>query len=288
MDTKRVEQFIQGKGLPTKPYIIFDSNDADRVEQIAANSNLLRNSFHNGAHGLYSPEMDLVLVRRDKKLEEKNGGIYTEGLLAHELTHASSMYQGYVTSGKQDFYTPRVGFCLPQNETPWGWLMEEGWADMHRAEYFAKFATDEQKQKIDSVMNFGQLNLEDTVPITTPRGNALPLPVKYLYLAENGGPTTKSSSYAGYALELLCKKDPSLYLTLKEARSSVEGLKKLAAQIDKISPSLYSYLQTSDYSEEDFSKKLQGVISKTYGETKSLIRGPSGLQDTWNRLLQPK
>jgi hypothetical protein len=288
LDTKRVERFIEEKGLSVKPYIIFDSNDSDRLEKITANSNLPRNAFHNGAHGLYSPDMDLTLVRRDKKLEKVNGGIYTEGLLAHELAHASSMYQGYVTSDKQRFYTRRVGFCLPLNNTPWGWLLEEGWADMHRAEYFAKFATVEQKSKIDTVMQFGQLNLEDTVPITTPRGDILPIPVKYLNLTENGGPTIKSSAYAGYALELLCKKNPSLYSILKQARGSVEGLKKLAVQIDKISPSLYRFLQTSEYSEEDFSNKLQGVVSKIYGDVRSLIKGPTQLQDKWSSLLQPK
>ena len=232
--------------------------------------------------------MDLTLVRRDKNFEEKNGNIYTEGSLTHELAHASSMYQGYVTPDKQSSYTPRVGFCLPQNNTPWGWLLEEGWADLHRGEYFAKYATEEQKKRIEAVMKFGSLNLDDTVPITTPNGDILPLPIKYLYLTENGDLTTKSSAYAGYILELLCRKDPTLYPTLRQARGSVEGLRKLSTQIDRISPSLYSFLQSSDYTEKDFSGRLQKVISRLFLDVRTLIKGPKGLQETWDRLLRTK
>jgi len=288
LDTKRAERFIEEKGLPVKPYVIFDSNDYDKVEKIVGNTNLLRNAFQNGVNGIYSPEMDLILVRRDEKLEKMNGGIYTEGLLVHELAHASSMYQGYITSNKQRFYTPRVGFCLPQNNTPWGWLLEEGWADMHGAEYFSKFATEEQKRRIEDIMKFGPLNWEDTIPIVTPKGNILPLPVKYIYINEKGGPTIKSSAYAGYTIELLCRIDPTLYSILKQARSSVEGLRKLAIQIDRISPSLYFLLQTSDYSENDFSTRLQEVISRVYGDVRNLIKGSDTLKTKWNNLLQSK
>ena len=39
LDTKRVEQFIEGKGLPVKPYIIFDVIDYNRVEKIVGSTN---------------------------------------------------------------------------------------------------------------------------------------------------------------------------------------------------------------------------------------------------------
>ncbi|MCX6719139.1 MAG: hypothetical protein NTZ38_02060, partial [Candidatus Taylorbacteria bacterium] len=129
INTKRVENFIRQEGLEIKPFIVFDRKDLQKVRDIVGNTGLLRSIFNNGESGLYSPEMDLVLIVRDEDYEKSSGTIYTEGLLAHELAHASSMYQGYVTTNYVSYYTPRVGFCLPQNEVPWGWLLEEGWAD---------------------------------------------------------------------------------------------------------------------------------------------------------------
>lgn len=288
IDTKRVEDFILRQGLEIKPFIVFDRKDLQKVRKIVGGTGLLRSVFSNGECGLYSPEMDMVLVVRDKDVEESSGAIYTEGLLAHELAHASSMYQGYVTADQKGFYTPRVGFCLLQNEVPWGLLLEEGWADMNRANYFAEHASDEEKKKLENVLGFGNVDMEDTVPSSDPMNNneIIPLPIKYLYITADGRPTTKSSAYGGYALELLCKKDPSIKSLLLEARSSVEGLRKLAQTIDKISPGLYKSLSVGDYTEASFFEKLAYVIENVAGGTQNAIKASNSLKNRWDSLLQ--
>jgi hypothetical protein len=35
---------------------------------------------------------------KERDYEKSSGAIYTEGMLVHELAHASSMYQGYVVA----------------------------------------------------------------------------------------------------------------------------------------------------------------------------------------------
>ncbi|MBU1500072.1 hypothetical protein KKE48_04360 [Patescibacteria group bacterium] len=285
INTERVEDFIRQEGLEIKPYIIFDREDLPRVRDIVGSTGLLRSIFKNGECGLYSPEMDMVLVTRDRDYEKSSGSIYTEGLLVHELAHASSVYQGYVTADYKGFYTPRVGFCLPQNQVAWGWLLEEGWADIHRADYFAQNASEEEKQKLEEALRFGTIGMEDTVPITTPAGETLPLPAKYLYITPDGKPTTKSSSYAGYALELLCKSNPAMQNLLIEGRSSVDGLRKLVQAFEKIMPGLYKKLQTGEYSEASFSEKLSTVVTNVAGGMDSAVRAQGALRSTWNNLL---
>lgn len=285
INTERVEDFVRQKGLEIKPYIIFDRKDLPRVREIVGNTGLLRSIFKNGECGLYSPEMDMVLITRDREYEESSGVIYTEGLLVHELAHASSMYQGYVTADYKGFYTPRVGFCLPQNQVAWGWLLEEGWADMHRANYYAQNASEEERAKLEDALRFGKIEIEDTVPISTSNGETLPLPVKYLYITPEGKPTTKSSAYAAHALELICRKNPAMQNLLIEGRSSVEGLRKLAQAFEKIMPGLYKILQTGEYSEASFSEKLSTVVTNVAGGMDSSVRAQGSLRSTWNNLL---
>lgn len=96
---QRVENFIRQEGLTVKPYIVFDRKDLPKVEEIVGNTNLLRSAFESHhTKGLYSQEMDLVLIPRERDYEKSSGAIYTEGMLVHELAHASSMYQGYVVA----------------------------------------------------------------------------------------------------------------------------------------------------------------------------------------------
>ena len=285
LNTKRVEDFIQAEGLEVKPYIIFDRKDLRKINKIVGNTGLLRSTFDNGESGLYSPETDLVLIARDRKYEESSGAVYTEGLLVHELTHASSMYQGHVAADYNKFYTPRVGFCLPQNKTPWGWLLEEGWADIHRANYFAKNASDTEKAKLEKTLRFGSLEMTDTVPITTPAGETLPLPIKYFYITPEGNVTTKSSAFAAYALELLFEQEPALKSLLTKGRNSVEGLRNIAQAFEKIMPGLYKSLQTADYTEASFSEKLSTVITDVVGDVNKAVKAKGELRNKWDNLL---
>jgi len=282
LNTDRVVNFIRSEELQVKPFIIFDKEDLPKVQEIVGHTGLLRSAFSNGERGLYSPEMDLVLVLRDKEYEKTNGAIYTEGLLVHELAHASSMYSGYITPDNEKFYTARVGFCLSQNRKEWGWVLEEGWADMNRGNYVKKYATVEEKDKLTRALKFMTLDMDDTIPIRPFSGDFLPLPVKYFYVTPEGLPTTTPSAYAGFTLESICKHDPNFASVLVDSRKSVEGLRKFAAKIEKLNNGLYYELQKSSYTEKSFSEKLSIVLSRVDGGIKNVINAKGQLKDWWD------
>ena len=169
---------------------------------------------------------------------------------------------------------------------------KKGWAEMHRANYFARYASrNEEKEKSENALKLGIFNMEDTIPIIVSDNKVLPLPAKYFYVTPKGKPSTTISAYAGYALELLCKKEPSIEQLLVKARSSVEGLRKLIQAIEKISPGLYKILQTGDYTEENFSEKLATVIqSNVVGgiENAIITQTPGPLKDKWDYFLERK
>jgi hypothetical protein len=283
INIKKVERYIESEGLTVKPYVVFYRDELPKIKQIEGESRLLRDGLDKGECGLYSPEMDMGLIVRDKEYEESNGTIFTEGMIVHELAHASSMHQSYITTDNISFYTPRVGFCLPQNKTPWGWVLEEGWADMHRANYVSKNASELERQKVFDSLHFGELNMEDTLPITIQQtGKILPIPVKYVYITPEGIPSIKSSSFAAYAIEILCKNNPNIKPLLKEARFSVDGLRKLSKELGKDIPEFYKEFHTKTYSENDFSD----ILSKIIGDKLSNYIVASGqLKKKWDDIL---
>lgn len=204
----------------------------------------------------------------------------------HELVHANNGYLRYVSPSENTFYIPRVGFCLPQNQSSWGWFLEEGWADMHRGNYFAENTSEEERKKLIGVLRFGNIGMEDTVPVyNISLHRFLPIPVKYLYLTPDGKPTFKTSSYAAYGLELLCRINPEIRNLLIEGRKSVEGLRKLAQTIDKIQPGLYRILQSVDYTEKDFAEKLYTVISSLKDRNQAVSASTDSLRNRWAPLI---
>ena len=116
----------------------------------------------------------------------------------------------------------------------------------------------------------------------------LPLPIKYVFVSPEGEPQVPPSAFAGYALELLCKKDPSIKPLLTEGRSSVEGLRKLAQAIERITPGLYKRLQAGNYSPEGFGfyEKLSKVIYDVGGGIENAIIAKGLLKDTWDEILR--
>lgn len=66
INTDRVENFIRRQGLEVKPYIIFSPEQLPQIKNIEGNTNLTRSSFDKGAKGVYLPEIDMVLVMRER------------------------------------------------------------------------------------------------------------------------------------------------------------------------------------------------------------------------------
>lgn len=285
LNTGRVEDFIRQAGLEVKPYIIFDRNELPRVKKIVGETRLLRSHFDTGGEGLYSPEMDLVLIARNRDAEKMSGAIYTEGILVHELAHASSGYQEYVIDDK-GVYAPRAGFALAQDEGGRGTFLEEGWADMHRGEYVGLHASTNERTMLENALAYGRLHPNDTAPLITRSGETMPLPIKYFYIMPDRTVVTKTSAYAGYGLELLCKQNPTLRPLLIEGRKSVEGLQNMAKTLDSISPGLYSRLQKGDYERDSFLDKLSFIITDVAGGLEGTIQAEGPLKKKWTKLLK--
>lgn len=284
--TKQVEGYIQGRGLRVKPYIIIENDDLPQLASLTAHTEIVAPLYDGDSIGLYSPELDIAFVLRENGREKASGGIYTEGNLVHELAHANSLYQYSVSADKKSIENKRVGFaCSTENETAWGWLLEEGWADMHRADYFAKHASPKDIGHIGEAYACEDLDVEDTVPMPARSGEILPIPVKYVVVSADGEPSIAPSAVAGYTLELLVAQDPLIQQLLLEGRSSVLGLKKLAQALEKIKPGLYKKIQATDYTLEDFQERLSFVVNEIAGGVEKLIRARGGLKERWDDYL---
>lgn len=291
LNIERAENFIRQKGLEIKPFIMFEKKDYKKVMEIVGETGLIGSVFDEDAAGLYIPEIDLILIERDKDYEESSGAIYTEGLLVHELAHASSRhYEGSVRVLDEGLYSPRVGLCVlsPEIEKTSGLLLEEGWADMQRADYFAQNASAKEREVLERVSLSGKLNMNDTVIATPPKGEILPLPIKYFYVTPQGNRATKLWGIAGFLLELLCKKNPSLKSSLIKSRSSDEGLREVAKAIESIKPGLYKNLKTSNCTTDSCIEKLSMVIYEVMGGIENVIIASGSLREQWNEVLKNK
>ncbi len=296
INTQRVEEFIKKEGLEVKPYIVVEKEDLSRVRDICGSTNLLRGALERGYQGIYLAEIDLALVVRERDYEKMNGVIFTERRLIHELSHASSKFQTLVMSETmndsgitQSFYTSRVGFCMPQNKTPWGVMFEEGWAEMCATDYFVQHATEDDKDRLRKALGFGRLDLEDTIPMrpsSSEENRVLPVPIKYIYLRPDGMPTSSLPVFAACAIEILCEKNQALSNLLIEARASTDGLRKVAREVGRMAPELYKFLQTSNYSEQDFFERLGVVINKVGGGIENVIKAKGTLKDKWDKILK--
>jgi hypothetical protein len=281
----RIEKFISEQGLTAKPYVIFEKEDIPRIQEIEGGTNLLRSFYKKeSVKGIYNPEAGLVFIIRDRELEQANGIIYTEGVLVHELAHGSSASQDYLVHKEGGIYSPRVGFGLPQNEKPWGWFLEEAWAESQKGEYIEKFASEEDRKKLEDKLNYGELNYSDTVAMQYEKGKYIPLPLKYLYIDSNGQPHYGDSALAGFALDILYKKHPELKKLMIEARESTEGLKQLARKLNSISPNLYKEIQLGGPDPREFVQKCLLIIDQVGGGKKNCIKAQGKLEKFWNNM----
>jgi hypothetical protein len=300
INAQRAEEFIKKEGLEVKPYIIIRKEELPKMQKIVDYSEGLKRHIEEGGLGFYAAGMDLVVVFRDGDYETINGGIFLERLLVHELAHASSKHEICAANKDNGADFPRAlrtGFCLrlEQKDNCWGELIEEGWAEMQSANYFAHYATKEDKERLESVLKLGPLDMDDTIPIgmffdvpmvNVSVGQPLPLPLKYIFLRPEGRLSAARAAFAGYAIELLCRKNLSLAPAMIEARKSVEGLRKFARILYETSPELYKKLQVGDYSAREFRKKLEMVIDKVGGGIEKVIRAEGPLKEKWDKILK--
>ena len=287
INIQRVKSFIEKEGGSLKQFIFIEPEELNELKTITQDWTSGPKYFsRKETLGYYISNIDLILIRRDKDYEQVNGKIFTEGQLVHELTHATSGFRKYVADEDGFNYNPRVGFALTYTQFPWGWFFEEGWADMQRANYLTKYTPAEQRQNLASALKYGDIGLEDTVPIVIAKsGNYVPVPLKYLHLCPKSGINISVSAFAAYAVELLCQQDPTWKQLIKEARNSSEGLRKFAQAVEKRSPGLYKKLQVGDYDIESFETKLLLVINEIAGGKENVIKAKGLLKSVWANIL---
>jgi hypothetical protein len=266
MDILSVEKFLTSRGMEIKPYLVLEEDDISKVREIIGSADFFHGMLEGGEFaGSYIPELDMAFVFRRGKVKEaisSSGDIFSEGLLVHELGHASSEYREYVTTEGKSAAVPRIGFCLTEHQfgdsVPMrGLLLEEGWADMLYGDYIA----DTPKEKKHLLTEALGDDMERLITFPLPGIGKVEMPLKYVYLDEDNSPSVRITSLAAYALELLCQKNPNIKPLLSEGRHSVDALRKLAQEINKIEPGLYEYLQVGNYTLDSFGTKLAHILS---------------------------
>ncbi len=280
----RVENFITSFGLEVKPYIIIEESDMAKLREIDANSGLFRhvNDDILGG-GIYIPEVDLVVIYRDPSMEKLNGPIYTEAILVHELAHATCMNKGYIETRENNYIKPRVGFNLPNN-FEWGSFLEEGFAEYFRGIYKQKYINRRDKLRLQSITEYGNIKMDDTLGSPDSAGNILPVPFKYLDVTGETSIGVKESAYAGFAIELLMRKNKNLFKVLCNARSSIEALRSLPIELNKMDQGLYLFLQKGEYDMDSFRSKLKYIIDGLLGGTSKVIKSRGNLRKYWQNV----
>ena len=263
LNIERVKDFFAERNLPMKDFLVFDEEDLPRIKEILGASGLLRNIFDKDERATYLAEIDLVLVRRNRN-DKNSDPVFTEGSLVHELAHASGQYVQYAMNDKGSVWRPRVGFALTrQKKTPipaWGWLLEEGFADLVRGEYEEKNLNSEIKKDLMVRRKKPDFPLEKEIVFAmTASGRHFGVFGKYLYPLGEADTGFTSSAIAATSLELLCQKHPDLRETLIAARTDIEKLREIPKLINEIKPGLYTEIQKCAYTVEDFAR-VQNII----------------------------
>ena len=114
LDLERVAEFVWSHNLPVSDFILLYEEDIPELELLLEGMPGL-SEINNDFCGRFLPEIDLIFIKRDSKMEKINGPIYGEGQIIHEQVHASAERVEYIET--EDFVDqPRSGFVLPLNK----------------------------------------------------------------------------------------------------------------------------------------------------------------------------
>ena len=286
LNLNRVEDYIQSQGLLLGNYILFEESDLAKIGEIIGRIGLdtshlfMIDSNEVYCSGVYVPIIDLAFIRRDNNLEKTNGPIYTESVVVHELAHASAVVNQYVVKGKE-YGVPSSGFVQPNeinSKNNWGQFLEEGFAELLQAEYYAANISQLEKDRlIDNQVYYAPLGMDILAEDRSARGVTW-IPIKYRRLDAQGRPTFSVSSPCGYGLELICRQYPALRDLIVQSRKSNKAISQIAQTLNNINPGLYTMLQTGQKLSEssaisfknDFDEKLTYLINLFGGQRAQL------------------
>jgi len=261
LNTPRVEDFVRSQGLSLSEYLIFDEESSKQLSSILTSEGFRPVDVeHLG--GRHYPELQLCTIRRFKEYEEVGGPINIERNMVHELAHASSAYNLYLEDG--GYHGMRVGFSSDKGEGT-GYFLEEGFAEMLAAEYVKQNVStadeDKMAETLGSDARFDSLDI--VAEIRNEKGETMyKLPLKYFLL---GTKSHAMSSPAGFAMEMLCKQNPKLWPAIIKSRTSAEGLREVARNINEIDPSLYEKLRAHLYDTDGFQRGLHDTVKAIGG-----------------------
>jgi len=267
LNLARVEAYTDSLGLPAKDYLVYDESDLPKVQELSEDAVNPEWIEQNAA--TYIPETDFVLLRRDYERERANGPVYTEGVLIHELAHASNSHRKYrkqATAEGMEVRLPRTGFSVLNPEFERGTFFEEGFCDYIRAEYVKQYQNRLraiQMLRLFYPRNTGKYQLDATFKAAHSEQR---IPAKYFFaMPDPYTPVISSSSVAGFGVELLCKRSPELFPKLIQARSDLEALRAVPRLINDLSPGMYEELRDLEDTEESFDLGLKTIVDRLYG-----------------------
>ncbi len=267
----RVDAYREKIGAPKKEIRVLSDDDYEKAIEIAKQSK----QELTDEHGQWLPLEDLIIVKRGENSAVSNE--LTESFLVHEIAHSSSAYSlihikeevsPRLLRKDKVHYRPniaRAGFAtVKKEEYVSGIFLEEGYAEYERGQYIAN--------ELNRPYGFYEnVTMQSTdVPDAS-------IALKYFYPPNPSTPEAighPKGATAAIILELLVSKDPKLLDSMRHSRSSVEGLRDVAARIDKLVPGLYDRLRKIDTTSSSFNNeswKLVGEVHRAINATKDRL-----------------
>jgi hypothetical protein len=188
------------------------------------------------------------------------------------MSHSANKYDTYIKKGEVAT-RPRSGFIVldtqfreptgekKEKQSPWGYFLEEGFADLQRGDYLEQNISTKIKEERNSLSVI-------TDEYKTPSGVVYRESKKYLAFMKDGKTIgAPFTAIAATGVEMLCEKIPNLKQVLIEARSDIEKLREIPRLINAIKPGLYLEIQKCGYSQEEFAR-VQNIIKEAIKNSK--------------------
>ncbi len=227
INTERVERFFNSAGLSLTDYRLITR---DQVPQV---NDLMKDIYFEGEEkGYHITTLDIIFVLRNPTEEEINGPEYTEGILVHELAHGATEYAvrsdvmleeripirfgsltvPYFTKKHKELlrHNFRTGFAHQWTGSTYkGFFLEEGFAEMMRAQYMSQHMNSEVREKLARILEIPEEGVSTAfVGITIDEGGGnISIPAPLISFSTDGHPMIMESSLAASGLMTLCKKN---------------------------------------------------------------------------------
>lgn len=210
-DTAAIETFLSRRPMrrPYRTVLLDNENFVELSDRIQGARGVIGGDDIETIGGFYRPDLDIVVLRRDREKEKLNGTLYTESLLIHELAHASSGFPALQYGEDDDGLTQmkRQGFAVvnPGKETSEGSFLEEGFAEWLRGHFvYWQAAGYQSRCMIKEFMppNWPNQDVSNySISRTLPNGEKLIIPGNYLYKKSDKIISHMGQSAAGVAFE---------------------------------------------------------------------------------------